>query len=114
MGLKEIKAFIREKKLGEVAKYLKQDHFCCFTVFKREGVGDYVDPEEQFPSLRFPFLHQKIIKIEIVCNAMDVDTIIKVIREHAKTGKSGDGLIYVSSVDYSIKIRNGEHSDGKN
>ncbi|MBV36186.1 MAG: hypothetical protein CMP47_12165 [Rickettsiales bacterium] len=45
---------------------------------------------------------------------MDVDTIIKVIREHAKTGKSGDGLIYVSSVDYSIKIRNGEHSDGKN
>ena len=38
MGLKEIKAFIREKKLGEVAKYLKQDHFCCFTVFKGEGV----------------------------------------------------------------------------
>ena len=114
MSLKEIKAYIRAEKLTEVAKYLKKDNFCCFTVFEGEGVGDYVDPDMQFPSLKFPFLHQEVVKIEIVYNSGDVDKIIAVICEHARTGKSGDGLIYVSSVDYSIKIRNGVHSNAKN
>tara|TARA_R110002124_G_scaffold82675_2_gene217034 strand:- start:782 stop:1108 length:327 start_codon:yes stop_codon:yes gene_type:complete len=106
--MKEIKAFIRKEKLNEVAKHLKKDQFCCFTVFEGEGVGDYTDEDTQFPSLKFPFLHNKVIKIEIVCNKEDVDKVIDTIREHAKTGKRGDGLIYVSNVEERIRIRDGE------
>tara|TARA_R110002074_G_scaffold46347_1_gene119329 strand:+ start:904 stop:1233 length:330 start_codon:yes stop_codon:yes gene_type:complete len=106
--MKEIKAFIRPEKLNEVAKSLKKDQFCCFTVFEGEGVGDYSDEDTQFPSLKFPFLHNKIIKIEIVCNKEDVDKLIDTIRTHARTGKRGDGLIYVSSVESQVRVRDGE------
>ncbi|MDE3741072.1 P-II family nitrogen regulator [Maribacter polysaccharolyticus] len=110
--MKEIKALIRKEMLTKVAKGLKKEHFCCFTVFEGEGVGDYIDPETEFPSLNFPFLHHSIIKIEIVCNKQETEKIINVLREHAHTGKSGDGLIYVSSVDYSVKIKTGERNNG--
>jgi len=108
--MKEIKAFIREEKLTEVAKHLKKNQFCCFTVFEGEGVGDYTDEDTKFPSLKFPFLHNKIVKIEIVCNKEDVDKVIDTIRAHAKTGKRGDGLIYVSNVDTRVRIRDGERN----
>jgi len=108
--MKEIKAFIRPEKLNEVAKSLKKDQFCCFTVFEGEGVGDYSDEDTQFPSLKFPFLHNKIVKIEIVCNKEDVDKLIDTIRAHARTGERGDGLIYVSNVDSRIRIRDGERN----
>ena len=103
--MKEIKAFIRPEKLLEVAKSLKKEHFCCFTVFKGEGVGDYTDPDTEFPSLDFPFLHNKVIKIEIVCEKANVDRIIDTIKTHAQTCHKGDGLIYVSNVESKIRIR---------
>lgn len=106
--MKEIKAFIRKERLNEVAKNLKENQFCCFTVFEGEGVGDYIDPETEFPSLKFPFLHHKVVKIEIVSNDENVGKIINILMKHAQTGKSGDGLIYVGSLDYSVKIRTGE------
>jgi len=110
--MKEIKAFVRKERLNEVAKNLKKDQFCCFTVFEGEGVGDYIDLETEFPSLNFPFLHHKVVKIEIVSDNENVEKIIDVLRRHAQTGKSGDGLIYVSSLDYSVRIRTGERNIG--
>ncbi|TVZ26845.1 nitrogen regulatory protein P-II family [Gillisia sp. Hel_I_86] len=106
--MKEIKAYIREKRLIDVAENLKKENFCCFTVFQGEGVGDYTDPETEFPSLAFPFLHDKVVKIEIVCNKEEVDEIINIIKSHAHTGKRGDGLIYVSNVEQRIRIRDGK------
>jgi len=103
--MKEIKAFIRPEKLIDVTKHLKKEHFCCFTVFKGEGVDDYTDPNTEFPSLDFPFLHNKVFKIELVCNKEDVSKIIKTIKTHAQTGHSGDGLIYVSNVESKTRIR---------
>lgn len=105
--MKEIKAFIRPERLIEVAKTLKKEHYCCFTVFEGEGVGDYIDHDTEFPSLKFPFLHNKVIKIEIVCEKEKVDEIVKTIRNSARTGKKGDGLIYVSNVENKIRIRDG-------
>ena len=109
--MKEIKAFIRPEKLNVLAENLKKEKFCCFTVFEGEGVGKYTDPETSYPSLKFPYLHNKVIKIEIVCNKEEVDKIIETIKNHAHTGKKGDGLIYVSNIDYKVKIRTGERNN---
>jgi len=106
--MREIKAFIRPEKLIKVAENLKKEHYCCFTVFEGEGTGNIVDPEQEFPSLKHPFLHNKVIKIEIVCSKEDEDNIIDTIRKHAHTGKSGDGLIYTSNVETRVRIRDGE------
>ena len=112
--MKEIKAFIRKKKLASVVKALNEKHFCCYTIFEGEGVGDYTDPIKEFPSLKFPFLHTKVVKVEIVCSAEEVDKITETIRKSAYTGESGDGLIYVVQVDHTIKIKTGKRTDEHN
>ncbi|MFK5891173.1 MAG: P-II family nitrogen regulator [Flavobacteriaceae bacterium] len=103
--MKEIKAFIRPDKLNKVAQNLKENKFCCFTVFEGEGVGNYADPEKEYPSLKFPYLHAKVVKLEIVCKKENVDNILTVIRTFAHTGESGDGIIYVMDVEQKIKIK---------
>jgi nitrogen regulatory protein P-II 1 len=103
--MKEIKAFIRTNKVNDVAFNLQKNSFCCFSIFEGDGSGKYSDPDNEYPSLRHPFLHYKIAKLEIVCNKEDEDTIVKIIKEHAHTGKSGDGLIYVSNVEQKVRIR---------
>lgn len=103
--MKEIKAFIRPEKLNRLAKHLKKEKFCCFTVFEGEGVGDYADPKTKFPSLKFPYLHNKVVKLEMVCDKEDVINIVKIIKDFAQTGERGDGLIYVSNVEQKIRIR---------
>lgn len=109
--MKEIKAFIRKEKLNEVAQHLKENQFWSFTVFIGEGVGEFIDPEKEFPSLDFPFLHHKVVKIEMVTEKENVAEILNILTKHAQTGKSGDGLIYVSNVDYSVKIKTGEYNN---
>lgn len=103
--MKEIKAFIRPGKVSEVALNLQKSGFCCFTFFEGEGSGKYVDPKNEYPSLKHPYLHGKTTKLEIVCNASDKDAIISVIKSRAHTGRSGDGLIYVVDVENKIRIR---------
>lgn len=41
-----------------------------------------------------------------------IDKIIDILIKHAQTGKRGDGLIYVSNIDYSVRIKTGEHNNG--
>lgn len=103
--MKEIKAFIRTNKVNDVALQLQKNSFCCFSVFEGDGSGNFSDPDKEYPSLRHPYLHYKIAKLEIVCDKADEKAIIKIIKEHAYTGKSGDGLIYVVNVEQKLRIR---------
>ncbi|MCB0534197.1 MAG: P-II family nitrogen regulator [Saprospiraceae bacterium] len=104
--MKEIKAFVRPIKANDVYKALHAHGFCCMTLTDCEGTGMYTDPDKDFPSLKFPFMHSKRVKIEIVCIDEEVEPIIEIIREHGKTGHSGDGIVYVSGVDEVYRIRN--------
>lgn len=40
-----------------------------------------------------------------------VDKVIDILTKHAQTDKNGDGLIYVSNIDYSVRIKTGEHNN---
>jgi nitrogen regulatory protein P-II 1 len=91
--MKEIKAFIRPMKAMDVHKSLYAHGFCCMTLTECEGTGMYTDRDKDFPSLKFPFLHSKRVKIEIVCPEEEVEPIVEIIREHGRTGRSGDGII---------------------
>jgi nitrogen regulatory protein P-II 1 len=51
------------------------------------------------------------IKIEIVVSSTDVDKVIDAIIKSAKTGKIGDGKIFVTQVEQTIRIRTGETDD---
>ena len=103
--MKEIKAFIRPEKIKEVVSALRKAGHLSLTVFEGEGTGNYTDPGKNWPSLKLPFLHSKVVKLEMVCSDNDVNSISELIRTHGRTGKRGDGLIYVSDIQETMRIR---------
>jgi nitrogen regulatory protein PII len=51
------------------------------------------------------------IKLELILEDSQLDRIVNVIVDSAKTGKIGDGKIFVSTIDHAIRIRNGDVGD---
>jgi nitrogen regulatory protein P-II 1 len=107
--MRQIKAFIWQRRTNQVVEALRNAGFPSLTLSEAEGTGRYTK-EEDMPSLRFPVSHSKMTKIEIVCKNGDIDKIVKLIHEGGGTGESGDGLIYVSEVTDVFKVRTGEKS----
>lgn len=103
--MKEIKAFLRPFILNEVVEWLEKDGFCCFTVTLAEGSGNYSDPDTEFPSFKHTFSHNEVAKLEIVALDENVQSIVEIIHEHGKTGRRGDGLIYVTPVMEVYRVR---------
>lgn len=103
--MKEIKAFVRPGKITEINNALKVAGYRSMTVSEAEGTGKYSDPRDEFPSLKHPFTHNEITKIEIICNEDDVQNIVNIIHETGTTGYSGDGIITVTEIEevYSVK-----------
>lgn len=110
--MKEIKAFIRPEEFDDMFAALKHEGFCCVTVTETEGTGQYSDPERlEYPSLKIPYMHSKMLKLEIVSHDEDVDKIVAIIEKHGRTGRRGDGLIYVINVERAIHVRTGVEGD---
>lgn len=105
--MKEIKAFIRTTKLTHILENLKKAGFYNVTFNICEGTGGYQN-EKASPSLRFHITDSELVKLELVCSSSDVDSIIQIITLNGRTTETGDGIIYVSSVEKAIKIKNGE------
>lgn len=105
--MKEVKAFVRPKMITGINTALRAAGYCCMTITEGEGTGRYSDPREEFPSLKHPFTHTEITKIEIVCKADDVDEIVRIIHEHGTTGYPGDGIITVTDIDNVYSVKNG-------
>lgn len=106
--MKLIKAYIRPKMFEQTHEALKQAGFTSMTVMEAEGMGSYCDPEDQHGSLIFPTLHSKIVKLEMVAEANHVDSITRIIHNHASTGHPGDGLLVVLPIEHSMQVRDGE------
>lgn len=107
--MREIKAFIRERRTNEIIEALRDAGFNSLTVSEAEGTGKYTKKDDM-PSFRFPVTHSKMSKLEIVCKKEDVEAIVKIIHEHGGTGEKGDGLIYISEVSKIYKVRTGKES----
>jgi nitrogen regulatory protein PII len=106
--MKLIKAYIRHDMFETVRRALNKEGYTSMNVMEAEGMGSYSDPEHQHGSLKFPALHSKVVKLEMVSEADHVDAIVKIIRENASTGHEGDGLMVVLPVERSVRVRDGE------
>ena len=107
--MKLIKAYIRYRKAEEVHNALKTAGFCCMTFVECDGTGEYSDKEADHISDKYPATGAyRVIKLEIVAEEDHVQQIIDIIKRNARTGYSGDGLIFVSPVEEVYKVRNDE------
>lgn len=99
--MKEIKAYVRPHMLDHVIDALEATpDRPGVTVTKVEGFGH--------PRAGEPAELARRAKLEIVVPDEQVEAVIGVIVEHARTGRVGDGKIFVYSVDEAVRIRTGE------
>ena len=107
--MKEIKAFVKPFKVNDILNQLLQAGYPNITVSMSEGTGNFKS-EESTPSTHFSITNSKVAKIEIVCNDSEVDKIVSIISDKARTGNPGDGIIYVSEIQNVYKVRTGLES----
>ena len=107
--MKLIKAYIRYRKIEEVYETLKKSGFCCMTFVECEGTGRYSDHEKEHISQKFPFADAyRVIKLEILIDEEHTQKVVSLIRESARTGYQGDGMIIISPVEQVFKIKTDE------
>ncbi|MCF8224795.1 MAG: P-II family nitrogen regulator [Bacteroidales bacterium] len=104
--MKLVKAYIRHRMVEEVHHALIKGGYCCMTFVECEGTGQYTDHEKEHISDKYPFAEAyRVIKIEILSRDEDVENLVKLIRENGRTGYRGDGMIIISPVEETYKIR---------
>jgi nitrogen regulatory protein P-II 1 len=78
------------------------------TVIDVSTLGKWADPERSKLSMEYCEKYCTTVKIELVCEDKDVEKFVNIIIEKARTGKKGDGKIFVSSISDTISIRTKE------
>jgi nitrogen regulatory protein P-II 1 len=105
--MRAIKAYVRRIKVEEVVRALKAVGVPDITVLDVMDIGGETDRSDLRVSAELGEEYRRMAKLEIVCKKERADEIIRTLRESAYTGKPGDGIIYVMTVDRAVKIRTG-------
>lgn len=106
--MKKIEAIIKPFKLEDVKDALTEKGINGMTVSEVKGYGRQQGHSELYRGAEYVVDFLPKIKIELVVASEQVDEIISAIEEAAKTGKIGDGKIFVSDIDKIVRIRTGE------
>ncbi len=109
--MKLITAIIKPFKLEEVRQALTDIGLQGMTVTEVKGYGRQKGHTEIYRGAEYAVSFLPKIKIEVVVATGQVDKAIEAIVKSAKTGQIGDGKIFVSSIDHTLRIRTGESDD---
>ncbi|MBI5917856.1 MAG: P-II family nitrogen regulator [Nitrosomonadales bacterium] len=109
--MKKIEAIIKPFKLDEVREALSELGVSGLTVTEVKGFGRQKGHTELYRGAEYVVDFLPKIKIEVVVSDLMVDTAVEGIVKAARTGKIGDGKIFVSAVEQAIRIRTGESDD---
>ncbi len=107
--MKKIEAIIKPFKLEDVKDALVEAGIEGMTVSEVKGYGRQQGHSELYRGAEYVVEFIPKIKIEIVVSTdAYAETAIKIINESAKSGKIGDGKIFVSTIDHVVRIRTDE------
>lgn len=106
--MKMIKAIIRPERLEFVKKALEDEGTYGMTVIEVTGRGDQKGIKLQYRGRVMVIDLIPKVQIEIVIQDSDEERIVRVIADAARTGKMGDGRIFILPVERSIRVRTGE------
>ena len=109
--MKEIRAIIHVEKLDEVKEALTAIGLPGLMVTHIEGHGRQSGISEQFRGRVFKVDLIPKVRLEIVCKDDDVERIMRIIAEAARTGEIGDGKIFVYNVEDALRIRSMEEGE---
>ena len=106
--MKKIEAIIKPFKLDEVKDALNQIGLKGITVLEAKGFGRQKGHTELYRGAEYVVDFLPKVKLEIIVKDDQVDPVIEAIAAAAKTGRIGDGKIFVTDVGEVVRIRTGE------
>ncbi|MFH2067070.1 MAG: P-II family nitrogen regulator [Pseudomonadota bacterium] len=106
--MKKIEAIIKPFKLDDVKEALNRIGVQGMTMTEVKGFGRQKGHKEIYRGAEYQVDFIPKIKIETIVDASLADQVVAVITESACTGKIGDGKIFISAVENSLRIRTGE------
>ena len=106
--MKRVEIITRPYKLDEIKEALTGMGIQGMTVTEVKGFGRQRGHKEVYRGAEYQVDFVSKVKIEIVIDDEILDQALDVIQAAAKTGKIGDGKIFVSTIDNAIRIRTGE------
>ena len=106
--MKKIEAVIKPFKLDEVKEALHEVGLQGITVVEAKGFGRQKGHTELYRGAEYVVDVLPKVKIEVVCDDDVVERAVEAIINAARTGRIGDGKIFVSTVDEVVRIRTGE------
>lgn len=109
--MKKIEAIVQPYKVDAVKEALKGAGVDGITIYEVSGHGRQKGHTETYRGAEYKVDYLPKVKIELVLGDLDLERILSVVADAARTGKIGDGKIFVSSVEEAIRIRNGDRGE---
>ncbi|CAM3455695.1 P-II family nitrogen regulator [Polaromonas hydrogenivorans] len=109
--MKQITAILKPFKLEEVREALAECGVTGLTVTEVKGFGRQKGHTELYRGAEYVVDFLPKVKVEVVVNTADVERCVDAIVRAARTGKIGDGKIFVTSVERVLRIRTGEEDE---
>ncbi len=109
--MKRIEAIIKPFKLDEVREALAEVGIGGMTVLEVKGFGRTGGKREVYRGSAYVVDFVPKVMLQIVVPDEQVDDVVQAIEQTARTGRIGDGKIFVLPVEDAIRIRTGEHGD---
>ncbi|MBI5642046.1 MAG: P-II family nitrogen regulator [Deltaproteobacteria bacterium] len=109
--MKKIEAIIKPFKLDDVKKALNDLNIEGMTVTEVKGFGRQKGHSEFYRGAEYTVDFLPKIKVEIITAEVMAAKVVDAIVGAAKTGKIGDGKIFVSSIEETVRIRTGESGE---
>jgi nitrogen regulatory protein P-II 1 len=106
--MKKIEAVIKPFKLDEVKEALQEQGVQGMTVLEAKGYGRQTGHTELYRGAEYVVDFLPKIKIEVVVEDGQLNAVVDAITNAARTGRIGDGKIFVSEIENVIRIRTGE------
>jgi len=106
--LKKVEAIIKPFKLDEVKEALQDVGLQGITVIEAKGFGRQKGHTELYRGAEYVVDFLPKVKIEVVVDDPMADSVVDAIIKAARTGKIGDGKIFVQNIEQVIRIRTGE------
>ena len=103
-----VTAIIKPHKLDDVKNAPREAGVLGMTVTEVKGFGRQGGKTETYRGAEYTVDFLPKVKIEVVCDTGDAEKIVELVGAAARTGKIGDGKVWLTPVDRMLRIRTGE------
>lgn len=109
--MKKVEAIIKPFKLEEVKEALSNAGIKGLTVSEVKGFGRQKGHKELYRGAEYEIEFLPKVKLEVVVSEGELEAVIEAIASSARTGRLGDGKVFVSPIEEVVRIRTGERGE---